>query len=308
MTIYSMRLSAIAIAVLFAIALRDELTWQSAVMSIGFGHYLLSIWYARARLSGLGREWRTATVALATIITGSMLYLTTFPLFVYFAAHHVFNEVYITADHSRRLPQIRRRQLRTMAIVLHTLLYFTLLRGDLANVFARHSYLASVADFEIVTRYLVVTLSMAYVGYFVMLLRQRDALDTRSLLELSVFEIAGLVLLAVSFATPIRFLDVVCYHFVFWWFYPANKLAQRGRGAVYQYAALMAAFVGGSFLFSPAVVPDYPLRDSIYLKQFLLWSHIHITSSFFLSNAHPEWIRKWFTLSASSMRGGTLRQ
>jgi len=300
-----MRLCSIGIAALAAIGLRDDLTWQSTVLSTGFGHYLLSIWYARGRLSGLAGEWRTATATLAAIIAGSILFLTTFPLFVYFAAHHVFNEVYITVDTSNRLPQFRRRQLRTMAVVLHTLLYFTLLRGELANIFARQDYLASVSDFELMTPYLVIMLLLACVGYFVLLIRQRDALDTRCLLELSVFEIAGLVLLAVSFFRPIRFLDVVCYHFIFWWFYPANKLGQRGRRAVYQYAALMAVFVGGSFLLSPAVVPDYPLRDSMYMQQFLLWSHIHITSSFFLSNAYPEWIRRWFVLRANST-GGTL--
>jgi hypothetical protein len=138
-------------------------------------------------------------------------------------------------------------------------------------------------------------LAIAYVAYFAMLWAVRRKLDRRSILELSVVEVAGLGLLSVSFFTPIRFLDVVCYHFVFWWFYPASKLAQRGRGAVVQYAAWMAALIGATFLLSPAVLPDYPFRDSVYLKQFLLWSHIHITSSFFLSNAHPAWIRRWFT-------------
>ena len=50
-----------------------------------------------------------------------------------------------------------------------------------------------------------------------------------------------LALLALSFVTPIRFLDVVCYHFVFWWFFPASNLAKRGRAAVAQYAQRSAA-------------------------------------------------------------------
>ena len=46
-----MRLSAIAITALLAIGVHDSTAWQSAVLSIGFGHYLLSVWYARAKLA-----------------------------------------------------------------------------------------------------------------------------------------------------------------------------------------------------------------------------------------------------------------
>jgi hypothetical protein len=294
MSIYSMRLSAIAIAVIAAIGIRDDVTWQSAVLSTGFGHYLLSIWYARGRLSVLGREWGSAIATLGAILAGSILYLTRFPLFVYFAAHHVCNEVYITSSISDRLPIDNRRRLRATAVVLHTILYFTLLRGEMAELLARRGIIASISDFELLTPCLTALLLGAYVVYFGVLLRMRAQLSMHSLLELSVFEIAGLALLAVSFATPIRFLDVVCYHFVFWWFYPASKLAHKGPVAVFQYVAWMMALVVGTFLLSPAVIADYPLRNSIYMHQFVLWSNIHITSSFFLSNAHPEWIRKWF--------------
>jgi hypothetical protein len=294
MTIYSMRLLAIGIAALAAIGLRDDVVWQSAVTSIGFGHYLLSVWYARGRLSGLGRELGTALPTLGAVIGGSLMYLVGLPLIVYFAAHHVCNEAYITASISDGLAQNRRRRLRAMAIALHFVLYFTLLRSEFATLFIRRGYIASAADMLQPSVYVFIPLMLTYAGYFVAVFRARKDLDRRSLLELSVVEIAGIALLAVSFVTPIRFLDVVCYHFVFWWFFPASKLAKRGRAAVVQYAAWMMTLVGATFLLSPAVLPDYPFKESMYLRQFLLWSHIHITSSFFLSNAHPEWIRRWF--------------
>jgi hypothetical protein len=302
MTIYSMRLSAIAIAALTAIVLRNEVTWQSAVTSIGFGHYLLSMWYARGRLSKLGAEWATALPTLGAVIAGTLLYAIGFPLIIYFAAHHVCNEAYIAVQASDGLsPQVQRR-LRTLAIILHTLLYFTLLRSEFANVFVRRGYLDSADDMQRLPLLFFGPLLLAYAAYFATLFSVHSKLDRRSLLELSAFEIAGLALLAVSFFTPIRFLDLVCYHFVFWWFYPASKLAQRGRSGVLQYAAWMVVLVGATFMLSPAVLPDYPFRDSIYLKQFLLWSHIHITSSFFLSSAHPQWIRRWFTPGGAGQR------
>ena len=38
------------------------------------------------------------------------------------------------------------------------------------------------------------------------------------------------------------------------------------------------------------------------MQQFILWSHIHITSSFFLSAAHPAWITRWFTAALAAAR------
>ncbi len=62
----------------------------------------------------------------------------------------------------------------------------------------------------------------------------------------------------------------------------------------------MIILIGISFLLSPAgLIGDYPFRNSVYMQQFILWSHIHITSSFFLSSAHLAWITRWFT-----QRGG----
>jgi hypothetical protein len=184
--------------------------------------------------------------------------------------------------------------LRAAAIILHTLLYFTLLRSEFSQVFLRRGYIDTASDMLQPSFLFFMPLLVAYIAYFVALVRVRKDLDRTSLLELSIVELAGIGLLAASFFTPIRFLDVVCYHFVFWWFFPASKMAQRGPAPVIHYAGWMAALVGATFLLSPAVLPDYPFRDSMYLRQFLLWSHIHITSSFFLSNAHPEWIRRWF--------------
>ena len=96
---------------------------------------------------------------------------------------------------------------------------------------------------------LLIALAIAYVCYFALLLRLAKSIARPDLLELATFEIAGLCMLAVSFIVPIRFLDIVCYHFVFWWFYPAAKLAAKGAGAVRNYAVQMVILIGVSFLF-----------------------------------------------------------
>jgi hypothetical protein len=282
MSLTYMRLAAIAVTALIAIGVRDSTVWQSAVLSIGFGHYLLSVWYSRAKLAKVATNWSTALPMSAAVLGGTLLYLVRFPLIIYFAVHHVFNEVYITAENPKSLNGNQLRLYRTIAIVLQTSLYFYLLRDEPGLRLLPELILLTV-------------LAFAYVCYVAQLLSLRKSMSMRSLLELAAGESPGLMILAVSYLWPIRFLDIVCYHFVFWWFYPAGKLAVKGTGAVRTYAVQMVILIGISFLLSPAgLIGDYPFRNSVYMQQFILWSHIHITSSFFLSSAHPAWITRWF--------------
>jgi hypothetical protein len=293
MSVSQIRFSAIAITALFAIGLRDYTTWASAVLSIGFGHYLLSLWYARAKLAKVASDFNTALPMAAAVAGGAVLYFNKFPLIVYFAVHHVFNEVYLTTGALKHLTVSQQKVYRTIAMPLQTLLYFYLLRTD-----PKISFLDGPA--------LLGTLIVAYACYFGLLFRLRKSLAARDLVEISTFEVAGLCMLAVSFIVPIRFLDIVCYHFVFWWFYPATKLAAKGSGAVRGYLIQTATLIVVSFLLSPAgLIGDYPFRNSMFLKQFILWSHIHITSSFFLSTAHPTWITRWFIQHSARAAGRT---
>jgi hypothetical protein len=290
MPLSCMRLSAIAITVAVAVTLREDARWRSAVLSLGFGHYLLSLWYARRKFATVASDWNTALPMMAAVAFGAALYFGRFPLVVYFAVHHVFNEVYVSNDILKNLTDRKQTIYRASAIPLQTLLYFYILRTEPPIRFLNHNILLAC-------------LIVAYTCYFSVLLWLSKSLTARELFELCILEIVGLGAVAVSFFVPIRFLDVVCYHFVFWWFYPAVKLAAKSRSGVYAYAAQTALLVAVSFLLSPAgLIGDYPFRDSIYLQQFILWSHIHITSSFFLSAAHPEWIRRWFTQRESAAR------
>jgi hypothetical protein len=299
MPLSCMRLSAIAITVIVAVALREDTRWRSTVLSLGFGHYLLSLWYARRKFAAVASGWNTALPMMAAIAGGAALYFGRFPLVVYFAVHHVFNEVYVNSDILRNLTDRKQMIYRASAIPLQTLLYFYILRSENPIRFLNQDALLA-------------GLILSYVCYVGVLLWLRTSLAARDLIELSILEIVGLAAVVVSVFVPIRFLDVVCYHFVFWWFYPAVKLAAKSRVAVFSYAALTALLVAISFLLSPAgLIGDYPFRDSLYLQQFFLWSHIHITSSFFLSAAHPAWIRRWFTqreLAARTMRPDLARK
>ena len=168
-----MRLASIAITALLAIGVRDSAVWQSAVLSIGFGHYLLSIWYARAKLAKVATNRGTALPMAAAVLGGTLLYLVRFPLIIYFAVHHVFNEVYIAAENLKSLNVNQLRLYRTIAILLQTSLYFYLLRDEPGIRVVPVSILLTV-------------LIVAYVCYVALLLSLRKSMSVRSLLELDV--------------------------------------------------------------------------------------------------------------------------
>ena len=128
MSLSHIRLTAIAITALLAIGAPDRTAWQSAVLSIGFGHYLLSLWYARQKLVKVASDWNTALPMAAAVAGGAALYLGSFPLIIYFAVHHVFNEVYLTTEVLKDLTASQLRLYRSIAIPLQALLYFYLLR------------------------------------------------------------------------------------------------------------------------------------------------------------------------------------
>jgi hypothetical protein len=66
-----------------------------------------------------------------------------------------------------------------------------------------------------------------------------------------------------------------------------------------RYAGLTVVCLAGFFLLSP--IGLFPTRtgNSVFAQQFILWTYVHITASFFLSNAHPEWIVNLFRPKAA---------
>ena len=91
------------------------------------------------------------------------------------------------------------------------------------------------------------------------------------------------------------YLYFVLYHVVFWSLFPLPKISAAGKAHLGWYLGLSAACVAAFVAISP-IGPVFTSRYavSIFQRQFILWTYIHITSSFLLSNAHPEWIVNLF--------------
>jgi len=275
------RFSAIIITALLAWLLPGETEWKSVVASLGFGHFALSLFYARRQASQLLTSRRFAIPLVLTTLLGIGLYFRQFPLVFVFAVHHVCNEVYLMG---RTLPRIQGRGLevfRWTTMLLHAFAYLTILRNYGAVAELNSTWLLA-----------------GYVGslclFLVALLRIRKSFDRISLIENSALEVGSVLLVGLSYLVQIGFLEVVCYHFVFWCFLPLPKLGERGNGPVVSYLLMTAGATGLFLLLSPLGFRNYEIGGSLYFNQFLLWSYIHVVSSFALSRSHPQWISRWF--------------
>jgi hypothetical protein len=275
------RFSAILITALLAWQLPGETEWKSVVASLGFGHFALSLFYARHQAGQLLTNRQFAIPLILTTLLGMGLYFRQFPLVFVFAVHHVCNEVYLMG---RTLPgiQVRDKELfRWSTMLLHAFAYLTILRG--------YGAVAEMNPALLLTGY-VVSLCL----FLFALLRIRKSFDRISLIDNCSLEIGSILLVALSFVVQIGFLEVVCYHFVFWCFLPLPKLGQRGNGPVLSYLLLTAGATGLFLFLSPLGLRDYEIVGSVYFNQFLMWSYIHVVSSFALSRSHPQWISRWF--------------
>lgn len=137
---------------------------------------------------------------------------------------------------------------------------------------------------------LLAGLAVSYVAFFYFLSRLRPFLDFRTLVENCSFEVLGLVAVVVSFYVQFTFLQLVFYHFVFWTLFPAAKMYAQAPSRLLPYTSMTLLSLGLFLLLSPVGVFRSYLSPAIFQKYFIILSYLHITASFALSNAHPQWI------------------
>jgi len=269
--------SIVATAVLY-MNISVSTSWLSLVYGLGFSHYALALLYStRAARPVLTQPHSLAALGVV-IAAGTYLYLNLFPLYIYFGVHHVFNEVYMRR---RLIPgELNTVALRTSAVVLHVIAYFLLLR---AQAIAASGYLPVV----------LAGLVAAAGVYVSTLVRGRRALSISQWIDLTAFEVIVLALVPLAFVYPFTLEQVVCYHFIFWILYPLRRLTGSGP-ALGVYMILTVASIAVFLLISPLgpLTLRVPVRS--FVDQFILWSYVHITLSFALSAAHPDWITRWF--------------
>ena len=277
----TLRVASILVTALVAGLCSDSATWKSLVFSLGFSHYFMALYYSKhqvTRVLGQSMSYLPLAIVLAA---GGLLYWRDFSLVMYFAIHHVCNEVYLLKYSSRVEAHPEMTRLRTSSLFLNLFIYLVILQDHRELRFLDPGLLFS-------------GLALSAVTFVYFLTRVRSSMTRHELIDASAFELIGFLLIGLSFFVQITFLQIVFYHFVFWIFFPMEKIRSRGNGEFVRYLGLTAGLTALFVSLSPVGFAQYPLYQSLFFTQFMLWSYIHITISYALSSSHPDWITRWF--------------
>lgn len=261
---------------------RSEALWSSVVFSVGFGHYALSLIYAKGQVRRVFTEARPLGGLLALCGLCWILYARQFSLLLAFGVHHVFNEVYLSDRALRGREVLLAKWLRFARVALNAFIFFFLLMRDAPQVAGWNRpllYGGFVASAVLV---------------LVLIVCLRGTLARTALVDLCAFETIGVLMVALSYWVEVRFLDLVLYHFVFWALYPLPKLIERGPVRAWNYAGLNLLLTASFFLLSPASPFPSLFTSAGWLDQFRFWSYFHIATAFAFSTAFPGWITRWF--------------
>ncbi len=278
---FLMRTAAVLLTALLYCSCESNNTWMIVVASLGLGHYMLSLFYARPQIKRLFMNNDYARPLVVVIAIGLFAHAISFPLILFFMIHHVCNEVYSVNGIGSSVSGAECKRLQRAAAGLHIFFYLVVLQSQWP---INQIYSGMLVFGTVVTAAL-----------FLHSLKKLSPFLTRTqLIEASGFEALVLALAIMSFWVKIPFLVIICYHFVLWCFLPLPRVLKRGRPAAINFLALTFACTLLFFLLSPLGFVSYPIPGSLFYQQFLFWSYVHIASSFAFSRSHPEWIVRWF--------------
>ena len=204
-----LQLVAVSITAYLGLVLsRGSSDWLSVVFSVTFSHYLLALWYGRRRFAVIAQQPASIAAFGVLLLLGYGLYSKGFPLYAYFALHHAFNEAYLR---NQRLPVDRNSTvlLRSSAIILHFLAVLLLIKNPIR------------LNYEPVLWVLLITSVIVWLRALAPLWSQ---LNNAQRLDQVMLELILLVLLPIAHFYPMTLVQVVCYHVVFWGFYPLLML------------------------------------------------------------------------------------
>ena len=94
----ALRLASILGVALMSKMVPNPQTWLTIVYSVGFSHYLLGAIYSRQQFREVYAQPLSLFPVLALAIFGIGLYSLQFPLLIFFALHHAFNEAYVLKE------------------------------------------------------------------------------------------------------------------------------------------------------------------------------------------------------------------
>lgn len=260
----------------------DYRTSEAIAWSLAFSHYGVALVYSRHHVARIASSPRSACALLGLGASGFWLYHIHWPLVFLFGIHHALNEAYMLDRATHPASRRALRPLRAASALLHGLLYVALVR-DATPAFQQFGIAG-----------LLGALGVAYLVFGALFVRLRHRLSREERLHNVFGEIAGLGLLVASAFVYVDVLVVATFHFAFWMVFPAWSKRNAGWPALRPYLLQMSLLTALFVLVSPLdlVAPHFSTRDYRFL--FLLLSYVHITLSFAVSDANPDWVRGVF--------------
>ncbi len=274
------RCSAIAMTVVLVWLLGSGRSWVGLVISFGLTHYLLSFYYAASRMRGLVASPALALPLVSLGLLLTVVYFLKFPLEIYFGIHHACNEGYLRRYH-RQAKDTPDPQLPALSTLFHLAAYLCILRHD--------AYVSQVPEAWL---WLFLAVSGLLYARQVSIGNQQQ----QGLARLKGTSVEWLMLAAVgvSLLVEITFLQMVMYHFVLWTIVPIPMLRAAGTHKLVEYALLSVATLSLFVVLTISQLGASVVPFSALFSQFYFWSYVHITTSFALSAAHPDWIVQLF--------------
>jgi hypothetical protein len=276
-----LRFLSLALAMSAVILLPGQQVFKTFVSVIGFTHYFVSLWYGRHHAIAALKNSRGLSMSVALLAAGYALYHIKFPLVIYFAVHHAFNEVYLL---DRTVAGLRSRPwaiYRVSAVSMHFFIFCAILHRN-----------ASFAQLPVWVYWTGIGLSL--IGYLYGLSRVAPLADQKVLPSVILFDSLAVLLAGLALIWRITFLQVLCYHFFYWTFFPIRKMISGPRFNLAGYAALTLGSLLVFYVLSPFGHFRSPEAIKVFSEQFILWGYVHITLSFAMSLAQPSWINQMF--------------
>ncbi len=271
-------LTAITLSVYFS-----QKTYFSIYWSILFTHYLLAalgVFKMRSQSSSKANWF--AGIGLLALGIPAMYWLLP-PILIYFAFHHALNETY---TFNRRHKNFRPNWPLNVSRFFFSLFAYTFLlrkRWILANIDERIWLALLVAS----------AISVA-----ICIFRESRHQANKSILDLAIFELSGLVLVISLSGYKLKFEDIVFYHILFWVFYSVRwdlllsdkKSLRPTLGSVRRPSMVLLTFLLPFVIFP--FTPAGGLVGSMDFKFWMYWAtalgHLHISASMFFSNMRPS--------------------
>ncbi|MEM3121911.1 MAG: hypothetical protein QXH60_00495 [Candidatus Pacearchaeota archaeon] len=257
------------------------------IISFTFSHFFIGYLYSYNQYKELTSKKKGYFILVFLILVSIILFYF-YPEFihVYFLIHHVLNEAYLsTKDLILRNSRFFNMFI-TGRIIFHSIIF-----GFITKIYS---------SFEFYKSWLLITFFIISSIFFISLLFyiKKDA-NKKYFFDNVIFEIVGIAFVIFSLFFVANFpaanskLYVVAYHVFFWALYPIPKLRKIGRDNQLNkyFITTITTFI--IFLILGYIIISVFNYETL-VSLFFIFTYLHISLSFALSDAQPLWITKFF--------------